>query len=76
MDRGAWQAIVHVVARVRHDLMTKKQHNDKCICMHQIYITDYSHISSKKIHLLQISSHSRKKAEESIIILLESFNRS
>ena len=23
MDRGAWQAIVHGVARVRHDLTTK-----------------------------------------------------
>ena len=23
MDRGAWQAIVHGVARVRHDLATK-----------------------------------------------------
>ena len=23
MDRGAWQAIVHGVARVRHDLETK-----------------------------------------------------
>ena len=23
MDRGAWQAIVHGVARVRHDLVTK-----------------------------------------------------
>ena len=23
MDRGAWQAIVHEVARVRHDLATK-----------------------------------------------------
>ena len=25
MDRGAWQAIVHGVARVRHDLATKPQ---------------------------------------------------
>ena len=25
MDRGAWQAIVHGVARVRHDLATKQQ---------------------------------------------------
>ena len=23
MDRGAWQAIVHGVTRVRHDLVTK-----------------------------------------------------
>ena len=23
MDRGAWQAIVHEVAKVRHDLATK-----------------------------------------------------
>ena len=49
--------------RVRHDLMTKQQHNDKHICIYQIYITDYSHISSKKICLLQICSHSRKKLE-------------
>ena len=25
MDRGAWQATVHGVARVRHDLVTEKQ---------------------------------------------------
>ena len=25
MDRGAWQATVHVVTRVRHDLATKQQ---------------------------------------------------
>ena len=25
MDRGAWQAMVHGVARVRHDLATKPQ---------------------------------------------------
>ena len=25
MDRGAWQATVRVVARVRHDLATKQQ---------------------------------------------------
>ena len=26
MDRGAWQVIVHGIARVRHDLATKQQH--------------------------------------------------
>ena len=26
MDRGAWWAIVHGAARVRHDLETKQQH--------------------------------------------------
>ena len=26
MDRGAWQATVHVVTRVRHDLATKTQY--------------------------------------------------
>ena len=26
MDRGAWQAIAHGVAKVRHDLVTEKQH--------------------------------------------------
>ena len=25
MDRGAWQATVHGVARVRHDLMTRER---------------------------------------------------
>ena len=25
MDRGAWQAIVHGVTRVKHDLATKEQ---------------------------------------------------
>ena len=25
MDRGAWQAIIHRVARIRHDLATKQQ---------------------------------------------------
>ena len=25
MDRGAWRPIVHGVARVRHDLVTKQQ---------------------------------------------------
>ena len=27
MDRGAWQAIVHGVARIRHDLATKPPPN-------------------------------------------------
>ena len=27
VDRGAWQATVHGVARVRHDLATKQQQN-------------------------------------------------
>ena len=27
MDRGAWQAIVHGVAKERCDLVTKQQHN-------------------------------------------------
>ena len=26
MDRGAWQATVHGIARVRYDLLTKQQH--------------------------------------------------
>ena len=29
MDRGAWQAIVHGVARVRHDLVTKPPQGKK-----------------------------------------------
>ena len=28
MDKGAWQATVHGVARVRHDLATKPNHGD------------------------------------------------
>ena len=28
MERGTWQATVHGVARVRHDLATKQQHCD------------------------------------------------
>ena len=28
MDRGAWGATVHGVARVRHDLATKQQQNN------------------------------------------------
>ena len=27
MDRGAWRATVHGVARVRHDLVTKPHHH-------------------------------------------------
>ena len=27
MDRGAWQATVHGVTRVRHDLVTKPPHH-------------------------------------------------
>ena len=26
MDRGAWRTIVHEVARIGHDLVTKQQH--------------------------------------------------
>ena len=29
MDRGAWQAVVHGVARVGHDLATKLQPHDQ-----------------------------------------------
>ena len=32
MDRGAWQATVYGVARVRQDLATKKETNKKCVC--------------------------------------------
>ena len=30
MDRGTWQATVHGVARVGHDLATKERRRDKC----------------------------------------------
>ena len=33
MDRGAWRATVHGVARVGHDLATKPPHVCVCICM-------------------------------------------
>ena len=29
MDRGAWQATVHGVARVRHDLATKERERER-----------------------------------------------
>ena len=29
MDRGTWQAIVHGVARVRHDLAIKKRERER-----------------------------------------------
>ena len=32
VDRGAWQATVYGVARVRQDLATKKETNKKCVC--------------------------------------------
>ena len=32
MNRGAWQATVHRVARVRHDLATKQQHTTESLC--------------------------------------------
>jgi len=31
MDRGAWPAIVHGVARVGHDLVTKQQISYSCL---------------------------------------------
>ena len=31
MDRGAWQATVHGVARVRHDLMTRERERNLLI---------------------------------------------
>ena len=34
MDRGAWQAIVHVVTRVRHDLATKPPY---CNCLYSLF---------------------------------------
>ena len=30
MDRGAWRAAVHVVARVRYDLATKERERERC----------------------------------------------
>ena len=39
MDRGAWQATVHGVARVRHDLATK---NKFMIISHKMQVNDAS----------------------------------
>ena len=33
MDRGAWQAKVHVVARVGHDLATREREREREQCM-------------------------------------------
>ena len=34
MERGAWWATVHGVARVRHDLATKPPPSPWCVCVH------------------------------------------
>ena len=36
MDRGAWQAIVHGVARVEHNLVTKER--EQCLMPAVIYV--------------------------------------
>ena len=44
MDRGAWQATVHGVARVVYDLMTKSQNskffqkNPVCVCVPAVLV--------------------------------------
>ena len=43
MDRGAWQATVHGVARVGHDLATKPQHTQLLLALihiqgHDVYV--------------------------------------
>ena len=37
MDRGAWQATVHGISRVRHDLVTKQPHHTIYICIIYLY---------------------------------------
>ena len=38
MDRGAWQATVHEVARVRHNLVTKQHQNIYLGLLHAVLI--------------------------------------
>ena len=41
MDRGAWQATIHGVARVRHDLATKPppwERETECMCEHCVCV--------------------------------------
>ena len=35
MDRGAWQATVHGVTRVRHNLVTKRQQKMGALCCYR-----------------------------------------
>ena len=50
MDRGAWQATVHGVTRVRHDLATKRQQifNWRIIALH--YCVSFCHPSTRISH--------------------------
>ena len=50
MDRGAWQATVHGVARVRHDLVTREREREP--------------LSSQKECHLKMSFFLRKKVEK------------
>lgn len=42
MDTGAWLAIVHGVARVRHDLATKQQYSTCPIIFMRFNLTNYT----------------------------------
>ena len=45
MDAGTWQATVHGVARVRHDLATKKQqHSTYSIVFMRLNLANYIHL--------------------------------
>ena len=42
MDRGAWQATVHGVTRIRHDLTTKPPPPLTAVCLYSTYTRDDS----------------------------------
>ena len=43
MDRGAWQATVHRVARVRHNLATKQQQCSKL--QYELLVAGQTHVA-------------------------------
>ena len=49
MDRGAWQATVHGVARVGHNLVTKERESNRTFLMEKKNTT-VSEIIYSKIH--------------------------
>ena len=49
MDRGAWRAIVHGVARVGHDLVTKPRHQ-VFYALFEFYVSLSDVLLHKPIH--------------------------
>ena len=57
MDRGAWQAIVHGVSRVGHDLATKPNHHHP---KYLLYINPFNYLNKpmrQVLLLLSLFSH-------------------